>query len=107
MQLLLMCASTRANYWLRCVRPDLAEAFAHRHDASVWECLRQIHQVMMWPESPPRLRSLWVVWDSLPQASRGRLTAQVGLIASLWCTSVTPQWQRPWCKGWSGTHLVF
>ena len=60
---------------------------------------------MMWPESPPRFRSLWVVWDSLPQPGRGRgLTWQVGLIASQWCTSVTPQPQRPWCKGWSGTH---
>ena len=35
--LLLMCASTRANCWLRCVRPDLTEAFVLRHDASVWE----------------------------------------------------------------------
>ena len=43
--LLLMCASTRANYWLRSVRPDLTEAFAHRHDDSVWECLRQILQI--------------------------------------------------------------
>ena len=61
---------------------------------------------MMWPESPPRFRSLWVVWDSLPQPGRGRgLTGQVRLIASQWCTSVTPQWQRPWCKGWSGTHF--
>ena len=34
----LMCASTRANYWLRCVRPDLTKVFAHRHDSSVWEC---------------------------------------------------------------------
>ena len=43
--LLLMCASTRANYWLRCVRPDLSGALAHRHDASVWECLRQILRI--------------------------------------------------------------
>ena len=43
--LLLMCASTRANYWLRSVRPDLTEAFARRHDDSVWECLRQILQI--------------------------------------------------------------
>ena len=32
--LLLICAFTRANYRLRCVRPDVTEAFAHRHDAS-------------------------------------------------------------------------
>ena len=43
--LLLMCASTRANYWLRSVRPDLTEAFAHRHDVSVWECLCQVLRI--------------------------------------------------------------
>ena len=41
----------------------------------------------------------------LPQPGRGREIIRQVLIASLWCTSVTPQWQRPWCKGWPGTHL--
>ena len=46
-------------------------------------------------------------WDSLPQAGQERgLTGQVGPIASPRCTSATPQWQRPWCKGWPETHLL-
>ena len=40
--LLMMCASTRCNFWLRAVRPELTEAFATRHDANVWNCLRTI-----------------------------------------------------------------
>ena len=40
--LLLMCASTRANFWLRSVHPDLTEAFALQHDANVWTCLDTI-----------------------------------------------------------------
>ena len=40
--LLLMCASTRANYWLRGVQPDWTSIFAATHDAHVWEFFRQI-----------------------------------------------------------------
>ena len=40
--LLLMCGSTRANFWLRSVQPDLTEGFAERHDTAVWGCLRAI-----------------------------------------------------------------
>ena len=40
--LLLMCASTRANFWLRSVHPDLTDAFALQHDANVWTCLDTI-----------------------------------------------------------------
>ena len=40
--LLLMCASTRANFWLREVRPKETKAFADRHDANVEACLRRI-----------------------------------------------------------------
>ena len=40
--LLLMCAATRASFWLRMVRPKDSQAFAERHDAHVWECLRAI-----------------------------------------------------------------
>ena len=39
---LMMCVSTLANFWLRVVRPELTEAFAIRHDANVWNCLRSI-----------------------------------------------------------------
>ena len=40
--LLLMCASTRANYWLRGVQPEWTSTFADTHDAHVWEYLRRI-----------------------------------------------------------------
>ena len=40
--LLLMCASTRANFWLRSVHHDLTEVFALQHDANVWTCLDTI-----------------------------------------------------------------
>ena len=40
--LLMMCALTRANFWLRAVQPELTEAFATRHDVNVWNCLRTI-----------------------------------------------------------------
>ena len=40
--LLLMCGSTRANFWLRSVQPDLTEGFAERHNTAVWGCLRAI-----------------------------------------------------------------
>ena len=35
--LLLMCASTRANNWLRRVQPEWTSTFAETHDAHVWE----------------------------------------------------------------------
>ena len=37
---LLLCASTRANYILRNLPPDLADTFAQEHDNNVWDCLR-------------------------------------------------------------------
>ena len=40
--LLLMCASTRANFWLRSVRRDQTQEFAARHDDNVWSCSLQI-----------------------------------------------------------------
>ena len=40
--ILLMCASTRANFWLRGVQCELSESHAEAHDARVWECLLQI-----------------------------------------------------------------
>ena len=35
-----MFASTRANYILRNLPPDLADTFAQEHDNNVWDCLR-------------------------------------------------------------------
>ena len=38
----LMCGATRANFWLRTLRPEDTESYAIRHDENVWSCLRQI-----------------------------------------------------------------
>ena len=35
-------ASTRANIWLRSVRPEQTQEYAARHDDNVWSCLLQI-----------------------------------------------------------------
>ena len=40
--LLVMCAATRANFWLRAVCPEHTESFATRHDDHVWRCMRSI-----------------------------------------------------------------
>ena len=40
--LLLHCASTRANFCLRVIRPELALQFARGHDARLWQCLSRI-----------------------------------------------------------------
>ena len=40
--LLSMCGATRANFWLRAVRPEDTEEFARRHDENVWACFREI-----------------------------------------------------------------
>ena len=37
--LLLLCASTRADYALRNLPPDLSEGFAEQHDNNAWGCL--------------------------------------------------------------------
>ena len=36
--LLLLCGATRANFWLRMVRPELTAQFAEQHDNNVWQC---------------------------------------------------------------------
>ena len=43
--ILLSCASARANFWLRTVRPDLSGEFAREHDASLWRCMCQLLHV--------------------------------------------------------------
>ena len=40
--LLSMCGATRANFWLRAVRPEDTEDFARQHNENVWACLREI-----------------------------------------------------------------
>ena len=43
--LLVHCASARANYFLRSVRPEAVAEYAGLHDAGLWECLSRILQV--------------------------------------------------------------
>ena len=50
------CGSTRANFWLRSVRPDLTEEFA-RHDSAVWRCLCTIFGTPTVPEEAQVLAS--------------------------------------------------
>ena len=38
--LLVFCAASRANFYLRVVHPRLVHTFAERHDAAVWRCLQ-------------------------------------------------------------------
>ena len=38
--LLVFCAASRANYYLRVVHPRLVHTFAEHHDAAVWRCLQ-------------------------------------------------------------------
>ena len=40
--LLLFCVSTRANYMLRVVHPELSHGFAARHDSRVWSTLTRL-----------------------------------------------------------------
>ena len=43
--LLVFCAATRANYWLRTVPPELIEGFARRHDNEVVQYMCRLLQV--------------------------------------------------------------
>ena len=63
--LLLHCASTRANYMLRVVRPEWALDFAQAHDQEVWECLCSILAVPVGEESIARMST------TLPMALGG------------------------------------
>ena len=40
--LLLFCASTRANCFLRVVHPSASESFARHHDSSIWQCFSSL-----------------------------------------------------------------
>ena len=71
--LLMMCASTRANFWLRAVRPELTEAVATRHDANVWNCLRTILGTRRAPASSQVLSSLVLSAGGLGLASAHRV----------------------------------
>ena len=59
-----------ANFWLRAVRPELTEAFATRHDANVWNCLRTILGTPRAPASSQVLSSLALSAGGLGLARR-------------------------------------
>ena len=52
--LLLHSASSRANYQLRVVRPELTELFAAGHDDGIWRCLCAKNQIS--PDVDPAIR---------------------------------------------------
>ena len=54
--LLLMCAATRANFWLRAVCPEHTESFAARHDDHVWGGLSLMSAVRS------RVAAHWSSW---------------------------------------------
>ena len=61
--LLLFCAATRANYFLRVVQPAWSERFAAAHDENVWNCIQELLDI----EGTVRVRQ----WLSLPPALGG------------------------------------
>ena len=73
--LLLMCAATRANFWLRAVHPDQSESFAVRHDTNVWRCMRAVLGVEGVPGTA-------LAVSQLPFSLGGLSLGPVGLIAS-------------------------
>ena len=71
--LLLMSGSTRANFLLRAVRPDLTEQFAIRHDSAVWRCLCTILGTPSAPVDAQVLASLSFSSGGLGLASAHRV----------------------------------
>ena len=56
------CGSSRANFWLRALRPEDTESFARRHDKNVCACLRQIPGTQNAPHTLATLASQQVDW---------------------------------------------
>ena len=78
--LLLFCAATRANYFLRVVQPALSQRFAAAHDEDVWSCIQELLGI----EGTTRVRQL----SSLPFAlgGLGLRSAVRGRIAAYWAS---------------------
>ena len=70
--LLWMCASTRANFWLRMVSPELTLPFAELHDRNVWQCLQTIMDVRGALAEAHQLASLPLTLGGLGLASAER-----------------------------------
>ena len=71
--LLPKCGSTRANFWLRALRPEDTESFARRHDENVWTCLRQIPGTPNAPSGAHTLATLALSASGLGLASEVRV----------------------------------
>ena len=56
--LLLMCATTRGNFWLRAIRAEQSEPFAERHDTNMWMRLRSILGSERAPDSTEAISQL-------------------------------------------------
>ena len=85
--LLLYCASTRANSFLRVCLPVSAESFAVQHDNNVWHCLCQL--IGHLPHRP--------TWErgSLPARGRCCVLGQLGRLLGPHARA-TSMWQTPW-----------
>ena len=68
--LLLMCAATGANFWLRAVRPDQCDSFAVRHDTNV-----EVHWDRLTSAVRSREAAFWSSWANCPHDE----TAVVGI----------------------------
>ena len=98
LQLLLYCASTRANYFLRVCLPVSAGSFAVQHDNNVWHCLCQL--IGHLPHRP--------TWERGSLPAHGRCWSSQCIPFFTCCvlgqlgrllgphTCATSMWQTPW-----------
>ena len=90
--LLLFCAATRANYFLRVVQPAWSERFAAAHDENVWNCTQELLDI----EGTVRVRQLL----SLPLALgglglRSAIRSQTATYWASWADSLPRIRERP------------
>ena len=81
--LLLHCASARANYQLRVVRPGLVESFAESHDQGLWRCLCAILEV---PEDTCHLVTRATATLPLSLGGLGLRSAERTKVAACWAS---------------------
>ena len=102
--LLLMCGATRANFWLRTLRPEYTESYAIRHDENVWSCLRQILGTPNASTAAHTLSTLSLSAGGLDLPARYECapphTCQVGPTPFAWSDSGTRQSQSAWWSCW-------
>ena len=95
--LLVFCAATRANYWLRTVLPEHTDEYARGHDGNVLQCLSSILQLEELPSHSHEVASVpltlgGLVWVSVA-VRRSCIAAHWGSWADcLWMI----QQRHPW-----------